>query len=154
MTRPHGLRGEVVVLLTTDREERVAPGSQLFFDGGPLVVASSRGQQGRERTRWIVRFEGYDDRSSADRLRDAVLRAVPIEDPDELWAHQVIGAEVVLAGTGESAGRCVAVVANPAADLLELESGALVPVVFVVDVVATPEARRVVIDPPPGLFDL
>jgi 16S rRNA processing protein RimM len=47
-------------------------------------------------------------------------------------------------------GRCVGVVANPAADLLELDSGALVPVVFIVD--HTPD--RVTIDPPEGLFDL
>ena len=40
--------------------------------------------------------------------------------------------------------------ANPAHDILELESGALVPVVFVVS--ATP--GRLVIDPPEGLFDL
>jgi 16S rRNA processing protein RimM len=43
----------------------------------------------------------------------------------------------------------VAVVANPAADLLELDSGALVPVVFVVEHGAGP----IVIDPPAGLFD-
>jgi 16S rRNA processing protein RimM len=43
----------------------------------------------------------------------------------------------------------VAVVANPAADLLELESGALVPVVFVTE----RRADTIVIDPPLGLFD-
>ena len=47
-------------------------------------------------------------------------------------------------------GRCTAVVANPAHDLLELDSGALVPIVFVV----SNEPGRVVIDPPEGLFDL
>ena len=40
--------------------------------------------------------------------------------------------------------------ANPAADLLELDSGALVPVVFVVD----HAPGRVTIDPPEGLLDL
>jgi hypothetical protein len=39
--------------------------------------------------------------------------------------------------------------ANPASDLLVLESGHLVPMVFVVD---TAEGR-VVIDPPAGLLD-
>ena len=51
---------------------------------------------------------------------------------------------------GTSRGTCVAVVANPAADLLELDSGALVPVVFVVE--RSPE--RIVIDPPEGLFEI
>ncbi len=44
----------------------------------------------------------------------------------------------------------MAVVANPASDLLELDSGALVPVVFVVD----RAPGRIVIDPPAGLFEV
>ena len=51
---------------------------------------------------------------------------------------------------GTPRGVCVAVVENPAADLLELDSGALVPVVFVVE----HDADRIVIDPPAGLFEL
>ncbi len=47
-------------------------------------------------------------------------------------------------------GTCVAVIENPAADLLELDSGALVPVVFVTE----RSADRIVIDPPAGLFEL
>jgi hypothetical protein len=39
---------------------------------------------------------------------------------------------------------------NPASDLLVLESGALVPLRFVVDVVA---GVRVLVDVPEGLFD-
>ena len=39
---------------------------------------------------------------------------------------------------------------NPAADLLVLDSGALVPVVFI----TAHEQGRVTIDPPEGLFDL
>jgi 16S rRNA processing protein RimM len=51
---------------------------------------------------------------------------------------------------GEAVGRCTGVVANPASDLMELESGALVPVAFVVDHLP----GRVTIDPPDGLFDI
>jgi 16S rRNA processing protein RimM len=43
----------------------------------------------------------------------------------------------------------VSVEANPAHDLLVLESGALVPMVFVVE----QSEGRVVIDPPEGLLD-
>jgi hypothetical protein len=39
---------------------------------------------------------------------------------------------------------------NPASDLLELDSGALVPVVFVVE----QASGRVTIDPPEGLLEL
>ncbi len=143
--RAHGLRGEVVVSLTTDRLERVAPGAVLVTDAGELEVQASRPHQGR----WIVAFAGQDSREDADRLRGLVLRAEAVDDPAEMWVHDLVGAEVVTVD-GDIVGRCTGVVANPAADLLELDSGALVPVVFVVD--HTP--GRVTIDPPEGLFDL
>lgn len=145
IARAHGLRGEVVVELTTDRHERLAPGSVLVGDGGELVVQAAR----RHHDRWIVAFGGCTTREQADELRGTTLRAAAIDDPDELWVHDLVGAEVVTVG-GDAVGRCVSVVANPAADLLELDSGALVPVVFVVD----RAPGRVTIDPPDGLFDL
>lgn len=95
-------------------------------------------------------FEGNDKVELAEEWREATLLAEPLEDPDELWVHDLVGAEVVLAADGTPAGSCVAVVANPAADLLELDSGALVPVVFVVST----SGDQVVIDPPPGLLEL
>ena len=144
VTRAHGLRGEVVVELTTDRVERLAPGTVLTSDGGDLTVAAARPHQHR----WIVSFEGHTGREAADRLRGLALRAAPIHDPDALWVHDLVGSEVVTAG-GDVVGSCVAVVANPASDLLELDGGALVPVAFVVE--RTP--GRVVIDPPDGLLD-
>jgi 16S rRNA processing protein RimM len=144
--RPHGLRGEVVVRLTTDRNERLAVGSVLHTDAGELVVAAARPHQDR----WIVAFEGRDRREAVEGLRGKVLRAEALDDPDELWVHDLVGAEVVSAGSGDPVGTCVAVVANPASDLLELDSGALVPVVFVVD----HSDGKVTIDPPEGLLDL
>ena len=143
--RAHGLRGDVVVTLTTDRLERLAPGAVLATDAGELEVRSARAHQDR----WIVSFADCGSREDADRLRGLLLRAEAVDDPDEMWVHDLIGAEVVTVG-GESVGRCTGVVANPASDLLELDSGALVPVTFVVG--HTPE--RVTIDPPEGLFDL
>jgi len=158
ITRPHGLKGEVAVKLTTDRTERVAVGAQLITDAGPLTVATARREQRKGQQRhiglfvqhWVLSFDGYSTREAAEALRGLTLRAEPIEDPDELWVDDLVGATVVLVGNGERVGTCVAVVANPASDLLELDSGALVPVVFVVD----HDAGRVVIDPPDGLFDL
>jgi 16S rRNA processing protein RimM len=145
VVKPHGLGGEVIVDLTTDRAQRLAPGSVLVSDAGGLTVTAAR----RHQHRWIVSFEGHADRAAAERLRGVALRAQALDDPGELWVHDVVGSEVVTV-RGELAGTCVAVVANPAADLLELDGGALVPVVFVVD----RAPGRVTIDPPAGLFDL
>jgi 16S rRNA processing protein RimM len=145
ITRPHGLKGEVVVVLTTDRDERLDPGSVLATDGGDLVVRAARRHHGR----WIVAFEGSTSRDDADGLRGLTLRAEPVDDPAELWLHQVVGARVVTVD-GTAVGRCVGVVANPAADLLELDGGALVPVSFVVG----HTAGEITIDPPDGLLEL
>ncbi len=145
ITRAHGLRGEVVVQLTTDRAERLDPGSVLDSERGPLTVVASRPHQDR----WIVAFAGPTSREGADALRGVVLRAPALDDPSELWVHELVGARVVTVA-GDEVGTCEAVVANPAADLLELDTGALVPVTFVVD----HAPGRVTIDPPEGLFDL
>jgi 16S rRNA processing protein RimM len=161
IARPHGLRGEVVVELITDRDERMAPGARLHSDAGELVVASSRPQHGthsqsgsgtgrQTRQRWVVLFEDHVTRDAADQLRGMTLRAEPIDDPDELWAHDLVGAEVVLHDSREAVGRCVAIVANPASDLLELDTGPLIPVVFVTG----HSPGQIVVDPPEGLLDL
>ena len=92
--KAHGLRGEVQVRLTTDRDERLDPGSVLYTDDRSLVVGSSRPHQNG----WLVRFDGVDDRTAAEALRGVVLRADPIEDPDTLWVHELIGARIVETG--------------------------------------------------------
>ena len=143
--RAHGIRGEIFVSLTSDRIERVAEGSTLETEGEWLTVVSSR----RSGNRFIVRFAEIDSRNDAERMTGRVLRAQPLDDPDALWVHEMIGAQVVEVG-GRERGRCVAVIANPASDLLELDSGALVPSVFVVE----SNAETIVIDAPDGLFEL
>jgi len=146
--RAHGLRGEVVVALTTDREERVAPGSVLWAGAVALTVLASRAHQGR----WIVAFGGVGDRDAADALRGLALSAEPLDAQDgTIWVHELVGATAVLVD-GTTVGTVIEVQANPAHDLLVLDSGALVPAVFVTDTSALPV--RVVLDPPEGLFDL
>jgi len=142
--RAHGLSGQVNVELGTDRSERVVPGARWWARNGWLTVATAS----RHQDRWLVTFDELGARAAAQRYTNTPVFAEPIEDPDELWVHELIGAEVVDTD-GTARGRCVAVVANPAADLLELDSGALVPVVFVVD----HGDGRIVIDSPDGLFD-
>ena len=142
--KPHGLKGLVHVDLTTDRTERLDVGSRLLAgdDWLEVVTAARHGQT------WLVRFQGVEDRTDAERIANRTLRAEPIHDPDALWVHEMVGAEVV-ERDGTPRGRCVAVIANPAHDLLELESGALVPVTFVVGVAD----GTITIDPPEGLFE-
>jgi 16S rRNA processing protein RimM len=145
--RAHGVRGELYVSLITDRVERVAPGARLLAGARWLTVVESRQQQ----QRWLVLFDGVEDRNSAEKLTNSTLLAEPLVDDreDVLWVHELIGSRVV-DRHGVERGTCVAVIDNPAHDILELDNGALVPVIFVVSCaggIAT-------IDPPDGLFDL
>ena len=144
--RAHGLRGEIAVSLSTDREERVAPGSVLGITGRELVVVRARPLQHR----WLVVFEGVEDRTAAEALQGEVLYAdaLPADDDDELWVHELIGA-VVQDPAGNSLGTVIALEANPASDLLVLDGDRLLPLVFLV----RHEPGLVVVDPPAGLWD-
>ncbi len=143
--KPHGLRGELVVTFFSDLDERRAPGAEFDTDRGPLRIVSSRPHQDHH----IVVFDGVRDRTAADELRGLVLRAEPIEDPELVFAHQVVGRRLVDAD-GVDRGEIVGMEANPAADLLVLDDGRVVPLNFVVDI----GAEVVTVDTPTGLFDL
>ncbi len=144
--RPHGLRGDVFVQLVSDRDDRLLPGSVLYTDEGSLsVLASRRASNGRR----VVTFEGIGDRTAAEAFTNVTLYAEPIDDPDALWVHELIGRRVV-DQDGVDRGECVAVVANPASDLLELAGGALVPTTFVV----SNDDGVINVDVPTGLFEL
>ena len=145
VARPHGLRGEVVVRFVSNRSERTEPGARFRTDRGDLVIDALRPTG----ERWVVHFEGIDTVDAAEDLRGVVLRAPPLEDPDALWVHELFGAEVVDAADGRVLGRVASVLEGSASDLLELESGGLIPLVFV----ASHEPGRVTVDIPPGLLD-
>jgi 16S rRNA processing protein RimM len=144
--RAHGLRGEVFVQLISDNDARLAPGAELIAGDEMLVVETSRVASNGRR---VVKFAQIPDRTAAERYANQVLLGRPIDDPDALWVHELIGARVVEVD-GTDRGVCVSVLANPAADLLELESGALVPSNFVV----SNADGVIVVDTPEGLFDL
>lgn len=147
IVKPHGLRGDLIVSLTTNRVERVAAGSTLrSADGQEFEVVRSSPHQGR----FIVTFEGVNGIESADRLRDTELFAPPIDDPDQLWVHELVGAQAVDT-SGRELGRVEEVQANPASDLLVLDGGALIPLRFVIGL---EPGVRVTVDVPDGLLDL
>jgi 16S rRNA processing protein RimM len=149
--RAHGLHGEVSVSFFTERPERRDPGATLVARSPTnidraLVVASARPHQAR----WLIRFEGIDDRTAAESLRGCTIHAHELaSDDDELWVHDLVG-ERVVDTSGNELGSVAAVEANPAHDLLVLDGGALVPVTFIVE----RSEGRVIVDVPDGLLDL
>ena len=144
--RPHGVKGDTYVDLISDREQRLAVGSRLWANGEWRTVTSSK----KLPQRWLVHFQGFDDRTAIEALTNQAVFAEPLaNDDDSLWVHQLVGSRVVETN-GTERGRCISVLANPAHDILELDSGALVPVAFVLTCVD----GVITIDPPAGLFDL
>ena len=154
--RPHGLKGDVTAVLVTDRVERTEPGAVLYADDREMVVEAARKNKGG----WVIRFLGVEDVYAAEALRGATLTAPPLDtaldggsgdadDADTIWVHDLIGC-VVRDVHGTTLGTVVAVDANPAHDLLVLDSGPLLPMPFVVE----HTAGHVVVDLPDGLLDL
>ena len=144
--RAHGLRGEVHVVAVSNVAARFEPGSELRVGGHALVVDRARPAG----SGWVVHFTGVDDRNAAEALRgQTVFGEASTGGDDELFAHDVIGADVH-DRAGARIGRVDAVQANPAHDLLVLDTGALIPAVFVVET----GPGVVVVDLPEGLLDL
>lgn len=146
--RPHGLRGEVVVKLTTTRVGRLTPGTVFDVESAVLTVTASRPHQDRH----LVQFEGVGSREAAEALRGKVLFAEPREDDSEedaLWVHELIGSTVV-DSSGAPLGMVTSVEDNPASDLLVLDNGGLIPCNFVV----SQEAGTLTVDIPEGLIEV
>jgi 16S rRNA processing protein RimM len=147
IVKPHGLRGDVIVSLTTNRAERAAVGSVLTAeDGRTFEIVRSSPHRGR----YIVTLDGVNGIDAAEALRDTPLLAPPITDPDALWIHELIGS-MVEDSAGCELGRVTGVHANPASDLLVLDGGALIPLRFVT---STEPGVAVVVDIPDGLLDV
>lgn len=159
--RAHGVRGEVGVEVRSDSpDERFADGAVLATDPaqrGPLTVRGSRWHSGR----LLVTFDGVSDRTVAEGLRGTLLLAEIADDettgdPDEFFDHQLVGLKAV-GVDGVAIGLVREVIHAPGQDLLAIDrpDGAEALVPFVAEIVPEVDVAgsRVVIDPPPGLFE-
>lgn len=80
--RAQGLKGEVTVQVFTDEPDyRFEPGSVLYTRDGEqeFEVAHSR----TFKNRWIIHFEGVDDRDAAEALNGIVLYG-EADDPEDM----------------------------------------------------------------------
>ncbi|MEE2683313.1 MAG: ribosome maturation factor RimM [Actinomycetota bacterium] len=142
--KAHGLNGEVAVRLTTNQETRVAPDSTLYLASREkLTVRDSRNHKQNH----LVAFHGINTREEAERISGEVLFAIPIDDQEIMWAHELIG-RVIVDVNGEEHGQVVEIQSNPASDLLVLSNGTLIPAIFITVV----EDESITVDPPKGIF--
>ncbi len=158
--KPHGLNGQCTVQVLTDEpHRRFALGAQLITQPahhGPLTVSSSQVINGR----WVLGFDGVLDRSGAQQLRDVILLTVVDanqrpDDPQEFYDHHLRGCHCLI--EGQEVGQVRAVLHGGAQDLLEVVDHhgkvTLVPFVEALVPLVDITARRMVLTPPPGLFE-
>lgn len=150
IAKPHGLKGELIVALSTNRVERVGVGSVLWLASGRSLTVSS---SAAHNDRWRVRFVEVPGRTAAEALHGAELFAEPIDDPDALWIHELIGASVEMPDRSP-VGRIASVESAGASDLLVLDDGRMIPLVFVIKKFGSAaDGFGVTIDPPRGLLE-
>jgi 16S rRNA processing protein RimM len=152
--RPHGIRGGVLVRMLSNNPDRLAVGARLVarIDGVDRVLTIDAVQAHQDR--WLVEFAGVHGREGSEAVAGAKLLAEPVvDDPDSYWVHDLVGADVVDT-SGATHGTVVNVIDNPASDILELDTGLLVPLRFAQwDPDAPTGRRRLVVDGPVGLLD-
>jgi 16S rRNA processing protein RimM len=165
LVKAHGLKGALKLeLYTDDPEGRFTPGASFT-----LPVPESSPWHGKSLTvrefRWmnshpVAFFEGVEDRSGAEELVRAILwidqddEDIVVED-DAWYDHQLVGLDVVR--DGQVVGRVIRVEHFPAQDLLivRLRGDREVLVPFVKAIVPDVDIRagRILVTPPPGLFE-
>ncbi|MFO7572661.1 MAG: ribosome maturation factor RimM [Gaiellaceae bacterium] len=120
--KPHGLDGAFVVEGGSDDARRFEVGARILADGLEARVVVSR-QVGKGRR--AVKLDRHVERGAELAVRRADL---PQPDEGSYYVTDLVGLLVVDAD-GTEAGRVRDVLPGPANDALELDSGALLPLV-------------------------
>lgn len=164
LVKAHGLKGALKLeLYTDDPAGRFVPGAEFTLQvpeaspwhGKTITVREYRLMNGNP----VLFLEGIDDRTAAEELVKAILwidqdDATEQAEDDAWYDHQLVGLDVVRDDV--VIGRVARVDHFPAQDLLIVRVGEneiMVP--FVTAIVPTVDlaAGRVIVTPPPGLFE-
>lgn len=121
--RPHGLDGAFFVEEASEREEVFAAGASLYLRGeSATVVESRRGSGGRP----VIRLDVPAERGAELAVARETLPSLSAED--EFYVFELVGLAVE-EENGRLLGRVREVLQYPANDVLELDSGASLPLV-------------------------
>lgn len=158
--RPHGLGGELSVTPAADFASELRPGRTFLWRGGVgerLLEVETVRPAGR---RMLVAFCGIANREQAREIGGGglYLRRVELRRPaeDYLFDDEVASFDCVSAA-GESVGRIEGFERHAGACYLRLRRGdrsCLVPFSKPIVLEVSREERRIVLDPPEGLWDL
>ena len=135
--KPHGLDGSFFVEDPSEDEERFAAGAAIHVDGEPAEIVASKRSGGRP----VIRL----DREAPRGAELAVPRSqLPPPGEGEYYAFQLVGLEVE-EDDGRALGRVQAVQPGVANDVLELDSGASLPLVDACVLEVDLERRRILV---------
>ena len=138
--RPHGIAGAFVVEEPSDDPARFAVGARLLAGGEEVEVVESRRVGGG---RLAIRLDRPVARGTPLELRRAEL---PEPEDDAYYVFQLVGLRVEEEG-GRDLGTVNDVISAPANDVLELDSGALLPLVGACVLDVDLQAGRILVAP-------
>ncbi len=160
--RAHGLDGEVrLKSFTADPAAIARYGPLVDGEGRRLVLKAVRPAGGTSPDMLIARVEGVAARAAAEALNGVRLYVerdrLPPPEEEEFFLADLIGLAVEDTA-GQAVGTVVAVPNYGAGDLLEIApagggASALLPFTEAFAPVVDPAGKRIVIDPPEGLFE-
>jgi 16S rRNA processing protein RimM len=163
--RPHGIRGECVIAVDTDRPDAVLRNGRVLTLGNP-VGAESGQEVTIERIREtpsgaIVRFTGFDSREAAEEVRGATLLIAASEaqpaGADEVHYRDLVG--MTAFDQGLEIGTVDDILELATGEMLVIRSSdgekeILVPFVRQMVRDIDVESKRLGLDLPPGLLEL
>jgi 16S rRNA processing protein RimM len=136
--KPHGVDGSFFVEDASESAERFAKGATLLVDGEPAQVdVSKRGAGGRV----VIRLDRPVRRGATLSVRRDEL---PVLEDDTYYVFELAGLAVEEEG-GRALGTVIDVDNGPANDVLELDTGVLLPLVDVCVLEVDLERRRILV---------
>jgi 16S rRNA processing protein RimM len=135
--RPHGIDGAFFVEAPSDDERWWKTGARFLAGGTPVEVVAHRSSSGRP----VIKVEPPTQRGA---LLEVDRADLPDTGPDEYYAFELVGLSVV-EETGRALGTVKAVAPGVANDVLDLDSGALLPMVEDCVRSVDLEARRITV---------
>jgi 16S rRNA processing protein RimM len=138
--RPHGLDGSFVVERASEHEERFAVGAKLLVDGRPATVVSARRVGGGRRA---IKLDREVERGAELAVEREDL---PHPEPGSYYVADLVGLRVEEQG-GDPLGTVRDVLPGVANDMLELDSGVLLPMIEDCVLLVDVEAGSVVVAP-------
>lgn len=137
--KSHGLDGSFVVEEASETRELFAVGAKLLVDGAEATVLGMRQARGRP----VIRLDRRVPRGTPLQVPRQALAATR---EDEYYIFELVGLQVVDQG-GTTLGTVQDVAPGIANDVLELDSGLLLPMVEECVLSVDLQARRIVVAP-------